>query len=58
MLQDKFLTLKKRINDKDFEDFCRENYTLNVRKLTINYMGKKLKSLYQNCYSVSDGKKS
>ena len=58
MIQNKNFNLKKRINDKEFEDFCRENYILNIGELSVIYMGRKLKSIHQNCYCIIDEKKA
>lgn len=58
MIQNKNITLEKGINDKEFEDFCRENYILNIGELSVIYMGRKLKSTHQNCYCVIDEKKA
>jgi len=58
MIQNKNITLKKRIIEKEFEDFCRENYILNIGELSVIYIGRKLKSMHQNCYCVIDEKKA
>jgi len=58
MIQNKNLNLNKRFNEKEFEDFCRENYMLNIGELSVIYMGRKLKSMHQNYYCVIDEKKA
>lgn len=58
LIKNKTINLKQKINDKNFKDFCRKNYMLNVGELSVIYMGDKLKSTNQDYYCIIDEKKA
>ena len=58
LIQNKIIILKKKINNQDFENYCRENYTLNIGELSVIYIGNELKITTQDYYCIIDEKKA